>query len=41
LFYSGNNVFEITEAAGVTKGVYMLRIVTAAQTQTIKIVKGN
>ncbi len=37
----GNNVFEITEAAGVTKGVYMLRIVTAAQTQTIKIVKGN
>lgn len=37
----GNNVFEITEAAGVAKGVYMLRIVTAAQTQTIKIVKGN
>lgn len=37
----GNNAIEITEAAGMATGVYMIRIVTPSQNQTIKIIKAN
>ena len=38
---SGNNAFEITEAAKFARGVYMLTIIASQQKQTIKIIKGN
>ena len=38
---SGNNAFELTEAAGFSRGIYMLSVVTAEQKQTIKIIRGN
>ncbi len=38
---AGNNAFEISEAAGLTKGMYVFTITTSEQRQSIKIVKGK
>ncbi len=41
MLVQGNNAIEITGAAGMANGVYMVRIVTPTQNQTIKIIKAN
>ncbi|MEO6669888.1 MAG: T9SS type A sorting domain-containing protein, partial [Ferruginibacter sp.] len=38
---AGNNAFEIKEAAGLARGMYVMTIKTSQQKQSIKIVKGK
>jgi hypothetical protein len=37
----GNNVFEIPEVAGLSKGIYMLTVVQGDNRKTIKVIKGD
>jgi len=37
----GNNAFEINEASKLSKGNYLLTIISSQQTQSIKVIKGN
>lgn len=37
----GNNVFEIPEVAGLSKGIYMLTVVQGDNRRTIKVIKGD
>jgi uncharacterized repeat protein (TIGR03803 family) len=39
--YAGTNVFDLDEAKAIPKGIYLLRVVQAQRSQTIKIVKGD
>jgi uncharacterized repeat protein (TIGR03803 family) len=41
LLSPGTNVVEIDETGRLSKGIYLLTIITAQQTQSIKVVKGN
>ena len=38
---AGNNAFELNEASQLSKGTYVLTIVSSQQTQNIKVIKGN
>jgi len=41
LLSSGSNVIELTEAARLAKGTYLLTVIASQKTQSIKVVKGD